>query len=87
MQRPRNPLLTLLFIVALVLPWLVFLFLPAEIVPGARFILDGDNLFPAADLAGRGCAKARDSGWSRLWPTHVERGGATSSRPRYTSAE
>ena len=28
MQRPRNPLLAFLFIVALLLPWLIFLFLP-----------------------------------------------------------
>jgi membrane-associated protease RseP (regulator of RpoE activity) len=28
MQRPRNPLLMLLFILALLLPWLIFLFLP-----------------------------------------------------------
>jgi membrane-associated protease RseP (regulator of RpoE activity) len=34
MQRPRNPLLALLFIVALVLPWLFFLFLPGGIFPG-----------------------------------------------------
>jgi membrane-associated protease RseP (regulator of RpoE activity) len=30
MQRPRNPLLAFLFIVALLLPWLVFLFRPGE---------------------------------------------------------
>ena len=34
MQRPRNPLLTLLFIVALVLPWLIFLYLPGGVFPG-----------------------------------------------------
>jgi membrane-associated protease RseP (regulator of RpoE activity) len=28
MQRPRNPLLSLLFILALLLPWLIFVFLP-----------------------------------------------------------
>ena len=28
MQRPRNPLLTFLFIMALLLPWLMFLFRP-----------------------------------------------------------
>jgi membrane-associated protease RseP (regulator of RpoE activity) len=28
MQRPRNPLLSFLFILALLLPWLIFLFLP-----------------------------------------------------------
>jgi len=27
MQRPKNPLLAFLFIVALLLPWLIFLFL------------------------------------------------------------
>src|SRR5258708_33725888 len=30
MQRPRNPLLAFLFIVARLLPWLVFLFRPGE---------------------------------------------------------
>jgi Zn-dependent protease len=34
MQRPRNPLLAFLFIVALLLPWLVFLFLPGGAITG-----------------------------------------------------
>jgi Zn-dependent protease len=34
MQRPRNPLLALLFIVALLLPWLMFLFRPGGISTG-----------------------------------------------------
>jgi membrane-associated protease RseP (regulator of RpoE activity) len=34
MQRPRNPLLALLFIVALLLPWLIFLFLPTGTITG-----------------------------------------------------
>jgi membrane-associated protease RseP (regulator of RpoE activity) len=34
MQRPRNPLLAFLFIVALLLPWLIFLFLPGGTVTG-----------------------------------------------------
>src|ERR1700735_4461896 len=34
MQRPRNPLLAFLFIVALVLPWLIFLFLPGGTITG-----------------------------------------------------
>jgi hypothetical protein len=33
MQRPRNPLLASLFIVALVLPWLIF-FLPGGTITG-----------------------------------------------------
>jgi membrane-associated protease RseP (regulator of RpoE activity) len=34
MQRPRNPLLAFLFIVALLLPWLIFLFRPGGISTG-----------------------------------------------------
>ena len=34
MQRPRNPLLAFLFIVALLLPWLMFLFRPGGINTG-----------------------------------------------------
>jgi membrane-associated protease RseP (regulator of RpoE activity) len=34
MQRPKHPLLALLFIAALVLPWLIFLFLPGGIITG-----------------------------------------------------
>jgi membrane-associated protease RseP (regulator of RpoE activity) len=34
MQRPRNPLLAFLFIVALLLPWLIFLFLPGGTITG-----------------------------------------------------
>jgi hypothetical protein len=34
MQRPRNPLLAFLFIVVLVLPWLIFLFLPGGTITG-----------------------------------------------------
>src|SRR4029077_16880129 len=34
MQRPRNPLLAFLFIMALLLPWLVFLFLPGGTITG-----------------------------------------------------
>ena len=34
MQRPRNPLLAFLFIVALLLPWLIFLFLPGGTIAG-----------------------------------------------------
>ena len=34
MQRPRNPMLAFLFIVALLLPWLIFLFLPGGTVTG-----------------------------------------------------
>jgi membrane-associated protease RseP (regulator of RpoE activity) len=34
MQRPRNPLLALLFMVALLLPWLIFLFLPGGTIAG-----------------------------------------------------
>lgn len=34
MQRPRNPLLTFLFIVALLLPCLMFLFRPGGISTG-----------------------------------------------------
>ena len=34
MQRPRNPLLAFLFIVALLLPWLIFLFLPGGTISG-----------------------------------------------------
>ena len=34
MQRPRNPLLALLYIVALLLPWLMFLFRPGGISTG-----------------------------------------------------
>jgi membrane-associated protease RseP (regulator of RpoE activity) len=34
MQRPRNPLLAFLFIVALVLPWLIFFFLPGGTITG-----------------------------------------------------
>lgn len=34
MQRPRNPLLAFLFIVALLLPWLIFLFRPGGTIAG-----------------------------------------------------
>jgi hypothetical protein len=34
MHRPRNPLLAFLFIVALLLPWLIFLFLPGGAITG-----------------------------------------------------
>jgi membrane-associated protease RseP (regulator of RpoE activity) len=34
MQRPKNPLLAFLFIVALLLPWLIFLFLPGGTLVG-----------------------------------------------------
>jgi hypothetical protein len=34
MQRPRNPLLAFLFIVALLLPWLIFLFGPGGTIAG-----------------------------------------------------
>jgi Zn-dependent protease len=34
MQRPRNPLLAFLFIVALLLPWLIFLFWPGATITG-----------------------------------------------------
>src|SRR5215831_19816832 len=38
MQRPRNPLLAVLLIVALLLPWLIFLFLPGRSITGHALI-------------------------------------------------
>lgn len=37
MQRPRNPLLAFLFILALLLPWLIFFFLPGGSITGHLF--------------------------------------------------
>src|SRR6516164_5497919 len=34
MQMPRNPLLVLLFIAMLILPWVIFFFLPAKAIFG-----------------------------------------------------
>jgi membrane-associated protease RseP (regulator of RpoE activity) len=37
MQRPTNPLLAFLFILALLLPWLIFLFMPGGTIAGHAF--------------------------------------------------
>jgi len=37
MQRPKNPMLAFLFIVALLLPWLIFLSGRAELLTGTPY--------------------------------------------------